>query len=105
MCNNDSGAAKGLFIGLTIGFVAGALTALFLTPKTGEELRADIRRITKDIAIKVEERAKRIRNITKERYNEVVNNVIESYKKVKDLTDKEIEFIKKVITEQKDIGK
>jgi gas vesicle protein len=105
MSNNDSGAAKGLFIGLTIGFVAGALTALFLTPKTGEELRADIRRITKDIANKVEEKAKRIRNITKERYNEVVNNVIESYKKVKDLTDKEIEFIKKVITEQKDIGK
>jgi gas vesicle protein len=65
MANNDSGAAKGLFIGLTIGFVAGALTALFLTPKTGEELRADIRRITKDIANKVEEKAKRIRNITK----------------------------------------
>lgn len=105
MCNSDSGAAKGLFIGLTIGFVAGALTALFLTPKTGEELRADIRRITKDIASKVEEKAKRIRNITKEKYNEVLNNVIESYKKVKDLTDKEIEFIKKVITEQKDIGK
>jgi gas vesicle protein len=105
MGNSDSGAAKGLFIGLTIGFVAGALTALFLTPKTGEELRADIRRITKDIANKVEERAKRVRNITKEKYNEVVNNVIDSYKKVKDLTDKEIEFIKKVITEQKDIGK
>lgn len=105
MGNNDSGAAKGLFIGLTLGFVAGALTALFLTPKTGEELRADIKRITKDVANKVEERAKRIRNITKEKYSEVINNVIEGYKKVKDLTDKEIEFIKKVIAEQKDIGK
>jgi gas vesicle protein len=105
MGNNDSGAAKGLFIGLTLGFVAGALTALFLTPKTGEELRTDIRRITKDVANKVEEKAKRIRNITKEKYNEVLNNVIESYKKVKDLTDKEIEFIKKVVAEQKDISK
>jgi gas vesicle protein len=105
MGSNDSGAAKGLFIGLTLGFVAGALTALFLTPKTGEELRTDIRRITKDVANKVEEKAKRIRNITKEKYNEVLNNVIESYKKVKDLTDKEIEFIKKVVAEQKDISK
>jgi gas vesicle protein len=105
MSNNDSGAAKGLFIGLTLGFVAGALTALFLTPKTGEELRADIRRITKDVANKVDEKAKRIRNITREKYNEVVNNVVESYKKVKDLTDKEIEFIKKVVADQKDIGK
>jgi len=105
MGNNDSGAAKGLFIGLTLGFVAGALTALFLTPKTGEELRTDIKRITKDVANKVEEKAKRIRNITKEKYNEVLNSVIESYKKVKDLTDKEIEFIKKVVAEQKDISK
>lgn len=105
MGDNNSGAAKGMFIGFTLGFVAGALTALFLTTKTGEELRADIKRIAMDVADKVEDKAKRIRNITKEKYNEVLNSVISSYKKVKDLTEKEIEFIKKVIAEQKDIGK
>ena len=105
MGNSESGTAKGIFIGFAVGFVAGALTALFLTTKTGEELRADIKRIAIDIANKVEDKAKRIRNITKEKYNEVTNSVISSYKKVKDLTEKEIEFIKRVIAEQKDIGK
>jgi gas vesicle protein len=105
MGNNDSGAAKGIFIGFTIGFVAGALTALFLTTKTGEELRADIKRIAVDVANKVEDKAKRIRNITREKYNEILNSVISSYKKVKDLTEKEIEFIKRVVAEQKDIDK
>jgi len=105
MCNSGSGTAKCVFIGFALGFVAGAVTALFLTTKTGEELRADIKRIAKDIGNKVEEKASRIKNITNEKYNEIVNSVVSNYKKIKDLTEKEIEFIKKVITEQKDIAK
>jgi len=105
MSNSGSGIAKGVFIGFALGFVAGAVTALFLTTKTGEELRADIKRIAKDIGSKVEGEASRIKNITREKYNEIVNSVVSNYKKVKDLTEKEIEFIKKVIVEQKDIAK
>ncbi|MBM3702020.1 MAG: YtxH domain-containing protein [Actinobacteria bacterium] len=106
MCNSgSSGTIKGVFIGFTLGFVVGAVTALFLTTKTGEELRADIKRIAKDIGSKVEEKASKIKNITREKYNEIVNSVVLSYKKIKDLTEKEIEFIKKVIAEQKDVTK
>jgi len=105
MGSNGSGIVKGAFIGFVAGFVAGAVTALFLTTKTGEELRADIKRIAKDIANKVEEKASRIKNITKDKYNEIINNVVSSYKKIKDLTEKEIEFIKRIIAEQKDIAK
>ncbi len=103
--NNGSGAVKGAFLGFTLGFVAGAVTALFLTTKTGEELRSDIKKVTKEIISKVEGRADRIKNITKDKYNEIVNNVISTYKNLKDLTEKEIEFIKEVISEQKDIAK
>ncbi|PIU29109.1 MAG: hypothetical protein COT09_02565 [Candidatus Hydromicrobium americanum] len=105
MSNNGAGVVKGAFIGFVAGFVAGAVTALFLTTKTGEELRADIKRIAKDIGSKVEEKASRVKNITKDKYNEIINNVISSYKKIKDLTEKEIEFIKKIVAEQKDIAK
>ncbi len=106
MCDdNGSATAKSAFIGFTLGFVAGAVTALFLTTKTGEELRADIKRIAKDIGNKVEEKASGVKNLTKEKYSEIINNVISNYKKIKDLTEKEIEFIKKVVTEQKDIAK
>ncbi|MBN2073585.1 MAG: YtxH domain-containing protein [Actinobacteria bacterium] len=102
MSNGDSGTIKGLFIGLAAGFVAGAVTALFLTTKTGEELRADIKRIALEIKEKVEEKTGRIKNISKEKYDEIVNNVISGYRKVKDFTEKEIELIKRVVSEKKD---
>jgi len=102
--NNGYGVVKGGFIGFTLGFIAGALTALLLTTKTGEELRGDIKRIAKEIAGKVEEKTSKIKNITKEKYNEIVNSVVSAYKKLKDLTEKEIEFIKKVVAEQKNIA-
>ncbi|HEY4695812.1 MAG TPA: YtxH domain-containing protein [Candidatus Hydromicrobium sp.] len=105
MGNNGSGTVKGIFIGFTLGFVTGAITALLLTTKTGEELRTDIKRIAKDIAHKVEERASKIKNITRDKYNEIINSVVSGYEKMKDLTEKEIEFIKKIIAEQKDIAK
>ncbi len=105
MSDNESGTVKGIFIGFALGLVAGAVTALFLTTKTGEELRTDIKKITKDIAGKVEQKASRIKNLTKEKYNEVINGVVSNYEKVKDLTEKEIEFIKRVISEQKDVAK
>ena len=51
MGDNDSGTIKGLFIGITVGFVAGAVTALFLTTKTGEELRSDIKKLAIEISL------------------------------------------------------
>jgi gas vesicle protein len=105
MSNNGSETMKGVFIGFTLGFVAGAVTALLLTTKTGEELRGDIKRIAGEMADKIEEKAGKIKNITRDKYNEIVNSVVAGYKKIKDLTEKEIEFIKKIIAEQKDIAK
>ena len=68
MQDNDSGTVRGLFVGLTIGFIAGAVTALFLTTKTGEELRADIKKIALDIRNRAEEKASNIKNMSKEKY-------------------------------------
>lgn len=99
MNDGDSGIIKGLFIGLAAGFVAGAVTALFLTTRTGEELRSDIKRIAFEIKGKVEEKAGAIKNISREKYNEIVNNVVSGYKKMKDFTEKEIEMIKKMVME------
>ncbi len=101
--NNSSGIVGGAFLGFALGFVAGAVTALFLTTKTGEELRSDIKKVTKEIISKVEERANKVKNITKDKYNEIVNSVISTYKNLKDLTEKETEFIKEVISKQKDV--
>jgi len=101
MSNSCSDNAKSLFVGLALGFVAGALTALFLTTKTGEELREEVKTAIGDIRKKVEEKAGKVKDITKEKYSEIINSVVSSYHKVRDLTEKEIELIKKVIAESR----
>jgi len=103
MSNNDSNTLKGIFVGMAIGFVAGAVTAMFLTTKTGEELRADIRKAAIDVKNKAEAQAGKIKNLSREKYSEIVDNILDSYNKVRDFTEKEIELIRKIVTEQKEV--
>jgi gas vesicle protein len=50
MADEKSGTAKGLLVGFLIGGVVGAITALLYAPKSGKELRSDIKRKANDIA-------------------------------------------------------
>jgi len=43
MAHDDDGLTKGLFLGFLAGSVIGAVTALLLAPKSGRELREDIK--------------------------------------------------------------
>ncbi len=103
MSDNDSNTLKGIFVGMAIGFVAGAGTAMFLTTKTGEELRADIRKAAIDVKDKAEAQAGKIKNLSREKYGEIVDNILDGYNKVRDFTEKEMELIKKIVTEQKEV--
>jgi len=103
MSDNDSNTLKGIFVGMAIGFVAGAVTAMFLTTKTGEELRADIRKAAIDVKNKAEAQAGKIKNLSREKYSEIVDNILDSYNKVRDFTEKEIELIRKIVTEQNEV--
>ena len=104
-CNsgNRFSTIKGGIIGFSLGLIVGALAALFLATKTGEELRADVKRIAVEIRDKAEEKAGKIKDLTKDKYEDIVNTVIVNYKKVRDFTEKEIDLIKEFIMEQKDI--
>jgi gas vesicle protein len=90
-------------IGFIIGAAVGAVAALFLTTRTGEELRADLKKVALEIRDKVEERASKIKNLTKEKYDEIVNNVVSNYQKAKEFTQKEIDLIKRILLEQKEL--
>ena len=84
MGEESSSCSSGLrcgIIGFVIGLAAGAVAALFLTTKTGEELRTDIKRAVLDISEKVEEKADKVKNMTKETYSEIINSVMETYTK------------------------
>jgi gas vesicle protein len=106
MCGNSDkvfSTIKGGIIGFSFGLIVGALAALFLATKTGEELRADVKRIAVEMRDKAEEKAGKIKDLTKDKYEEIVNTVIANYKKVRDFTEKELDLIKEFIMEQKDI--
>jgi len=49
MSRENNGLAKGLFIGFLVGGIAGAVTALLYAPKSGKELRGDIKRKTGEL--------------------------------------------------------
>ncbi|MBM3707411.1 MAG: YtxH domain-containing protein [Actinobacteria bacterium] len=101
--SNGYSAFKCGMIGFIIGAAVGAVTALFLTTKTGEELRADLKKAILDIKEKAEEKALKIKDLTKDKYSEIINNVVSNYKKAKEFTQKEIDLIKKIILEQKEL--
>ena len=101
--SNGSSAFKYGMIGFIIGAAVGAVAALFLTTKTGEELRADLKKVLLEMREKVEEKASKIKNLTKEKYEEIINSVLSSYKKAREFTEKEIDLIKKILLEQKEL--
>lgn len=49
MAENNGGMAKGVLIGLLAGGAIGAIVALLYAPKSGKELRADIREKAGDL--------------------------------------------------------
>ncbi len=50
MSEDNRGMAKGLFIGFLAGSVVGAIAALLYAPKSGKDLRSDIRKKANEFA-------------------------------------------------------
>ena len=70
MAEEKSGLATGLFIGFLAGGIAGAIAALLYAPKSGKELRSDIKRRAGDIAEDASEYVKTTRSKTIDLINE-----------------------------------
>jgi gas vesicle protein len=47
--NKKEGMGKGLLLGFLIGGIAGAITALLFAPKSGKDLRDDIKRKSDEV--------------------------------------------------------
>ncbi len=55
MAQDNDGMAKGLVVGFIAGTIAGAVIALLYAPKSGRELREEIKVKAKDVADNAEE--------------------------------------------------
>ena len=56
--DEDRNVAVGVLAGIGIGVLVGAITALLLAPKTGEETRDDVSKSLTDLSDKVSELGK-----------------------------------------------
>lgn len=70
MAQDNDGMAKGLIIGFIAGSVVGAVLALLYAPKSGRELRADIKQKTGELVDDAEEYLQRARKRATEIINE-----------------------------------
>ncbi len=70
MAYDNDGMAKGLIIGFLAGSVVGAVLALLYAPKTGRELRADLKQRADEFAGETEEYVARARK----RATDIIND-------------------------------
>jgi gas vesicle protein len=84
MAEDRNGMAKGLLIGFLAGSVVGAITALLYAPKSGKELRSDIRRKASEVAENANDYVRNAREKTgdflnqgKERSNQLISETKE----------------------------
>ena len=80
---------KNLIEGLAVGAVAGAIAGLLLAPKSGEEMRNDIKEDLMDIKDQIVERLEKLEDLTQAKYDEVVKAVVAEYSAAKKITDDE----------------
>ena len=82
---------------LLTGVVAGILFA----PKKGAETRKDVVRIAKKIGQDVAEKAGKVKKLTSKQYQEIVDAVADSYRKLKKIKKGDID---KIVTGLKEQG-
>ncbi|MEI6499862.1 MAG: YtxH domain-containing protein [Armatimonadota bacterium] len=67
----------------------GASAGLVLAPKSGQELRNDIKENLMEIKDQIVERLEKLEDVTQEKYDEVVKVVLAEYSAAKKITDDE----------------
>ncbi|MBU4129132.1 YtxH domain-containing protein [Patescibacteria group bacterium] len=78
-----------------LGIVAGAIAGVLLTPKAGKALRKDLKKVYLKISQEVVKDAKKMKNLTQEGYEELVDKISDVYRKAKKVKDEDLEEIVK----------
>jgi len=86
---------KGIIIGASAGLLAGAIAGILLAPKSGKETRADIAKYLGEMKDKIANELSKVKKLTKEAYNEVVEKVVKVYELEKKISAEDAKDIKK----------
>ena len=91
---------KNIFKTLVVGTAVGGALGVLFAPKSGKETRQDIRRAYRDVSADVSKRAKEAGNLTKERYDELVDKAVSEYKRVKEMSNEQVSTLKQKLKER-----
>jgi gas vesicle protein len=81
--------------GALLGVVAGILMA----PKSGKETREEIKRYYEEISDRISEELARMKEVTRDTYDQVVSSVVLSYQEARKITAREAELIKQTLAD------
>jgi gas vesicle protein len=75
------------------GVLFGVLAGIILAPKAGKETRDEIKKTYEDITDRITEELSRLKEVTADTYNQVVQSVVNVYTETKKITKTEADQI------------
>lgn len=102
MAEDNTRLAKGLLIGFLIGGAVGAITALLYAPKSGKELRSDIKKKAGDMADDAGDYVRTARTKTVDFINQGKQRSDQLISEAKEKADHILGDAEKVLTEIRD---
>lgn len=90
-------STKNLFKGLMIGLALGGVIGVLLAPKSGKQVRQDLKKAYRATSKDIAKRISDIEDISKTKYEQVVDAVINEYKKLDPITQEQIDSLKSIL--------
>jgi gas vesicle protein len=87
-------STKRLFKTLMLGLAVGGVLGVLLAPKSGKQVRQDLKKAYRATSKDIARRINDIEDISKSKYDQVVEAVINEYKKLDPMTQEQIESLK-----------
>jgi gas vesicle protein len=79
---------KEFFQGAILGALIGTAAALFTTKKTGKERREELKKMSSDLFTKILKEVEKVKVMSREKYEAVVEKAVKEYGKKKRLAEK-----------------
>lgn len=87
-------STKRLFKTLMLGLAIGGVLGVLLAPKSGKQVRQDLKKAYRATSKDIARRINDIEDISKSKYEQIVEAVINEYKKLDPMTQEQIESLK-----------
>ena len=83
-------STKNLFKGLIAGLAIGGTLGILLAPKSGKQVRHDLKKAYRSTSKDIAKRIGNIEDISKAQYEQIVDAVVNEYKKLDPITKEQL---------------